>query len=211
MYQSTQQRDHVSQIAESRPKEALKIARAIEDPWFRCQALTAVAFHCTDKARKNRLLEEAFQAAILTEQPNRIVSVSSWPLKALVLSGQDDKLHREVERLLLVIAPEPSPVKRSDALNAMLGAVVSAPRPLFWRVFEPFLAACRMPLINGKRNTKGQARLAYWIPLTDRFAPARTPELLQVVGPVQRETAEARITKYAHLSPKEWAGWPNLR
>ena len=97
MPRSTQQRDHVTEIAKDKPAEALKIARDIEDPWFRCQALTAVALHCADTAKKNRLLDESFQAALLTEQPNRIVSVSSWPLNVLCLSGQDAKLSKEVE------------------------------------------------------------------------------------------------------------------
>lgn len=212
MYRPTQQRDHVTEIAKDKPAEALKIARDIEDPWFRCQALTAVALHCADIARKNRLLDEAFEAALLTEQPNRIVSVSAWPLKVLCLSGQDAKLSKEVERLLAIIAPEPSPVKCSDALNGMLGAVVSGPRPIFWRVFELFRAACTKRLLSGKRNTKGQARLARWILVTDRFDPTRTQKLLEdIQGPVLRAQAEANLQQYRHLSPEQWCGWPNLR
>jgi hypothetical protein len=211
MYRSTQQRNRVSEIVEDKPAEALKIARDIEDPWYRCQSLATIAFHCADRSKKNRLLDESFQAALLTEQPNRILSVSSWPLKVLCLSGQDVKLQKEVDRLLGVIEQEPSPVKSSDALNDMLGALVTAPRSVFWRVFEPFRIACRIPLINGKRNTKGQARLAHWILVTNQFDSARTHDLLQEVGPLQRTKAEADILKYAHLSPEEWAGWPNLR
>lgn len=212
MSRSTQQRNHVTEIAKDKPNEALKTARDIEDPWFRCQALTVVALHCADMAQKNRLLDEAFEAALLTEQPNRIVSVSAWPLKVLCLSGQDVKLNKEVERLLTIIAREPSPVKCSDALNEMLGALISAPRPPFWRVFEFFHAACTKRLLNGKRNAKGQSRLAHWILVTDRFDTIQTQKLLEdIEGPALRAQAESNLQQYQNLSPEQWCGWPNLR
>ena len=94
----------------------------------------------------------------------------------------------------------------------MLGTLISAPRPLFWRVFELFHAACTKRLLNGKRNAKGQSRLAHWILVTDRFDPTRTQKLLEdIEGPVLRAQAEANLQKHRHLSPEQWCGWPNLR
>ena len=74
--QHTRDRDHVAKIAASRPDDALRIARGIDDPWYRCQALPFVAYNCTDIERKSRLLKESFQAAVETREPNRIVTVS---------------------------------------------------------------------------------------------------------------------------------------
>lgn len=199
-------------IAKDEGIEALKAAREIKNPWFRCQALAGVAFHSTSLAGKNRLLEESFQAALLTEQPNRIVSVSAWPLKVLCMSEQNASLNKEVERLLSIIAREPSPVKRSDALNVMLGAVISSPRSTFWRVFERFRVSCKDRLLNGKRNAKGQSRLARWILVADRFDPTRTQKLLEdIEGPILRARSEENLLKYRHLSPEEWCEWPSLQ
>jgi hypothetical protein len=101
--QYTQDRDHVAYVAPKDPVTALKIAQGISNPWFRCQALAFVALHSADIQQKNCLLEESFQAALETQEPNRIVNVSSWPLKVLCLSGQHTRLQAEVDRLLEII------------------------------------------------------------------------------------------------------------
>lgn len=156
----TRDRNRAAEIAATQPEKAADIARQIDEPWFRCQALAYAALYTADRAAKNRLLTESFAAALLTEAPNRIVSVSSWPLKVLCRSGQNDKLTAETERLLEIISREPSPVRRADALNVMLGALVSGPRPLFWQTFDVFEHAVRTPLLNGTRNAKGESHLA---------------------------------------------------
>src|SRR5437763_967031 len=96
--------------------EVLKAARDIRDPWCRCQALAEVAEHCSNTAAKNRVLSEAFEAALEMREPNRVVTVSSWPLKVVCKSGQEVRLKSEVSRLRGIIAAEPSPVRRADAL-----------------------------------------------------------------------------------------------
>lgn len=208
----TRDRDRVAQIAASQPDKALQVARGIDEPWFRCQALAYVAFHTTDRARKNRLLDEAFAAALLAGDPNRIVSVVSWPLKVLCQSGQNDKLAAETGRFLVIIGREPSPVQRTDALNRMLGALVSGPRPLFWLAFDTFERAARTRLRNGKRNAKGESRLSDWLPVVHQFDPARAEQVLDALqGPVLRERAQAAIRKHANTDPEQICGWPYLR
>jgi hypothetical protein len=208
----TRDRDRVAQIAASRTEEALDLARTIDEPWFRCQALAFVAYHTADRAQKNRLLAESFAAALLAGDANRIVSVSSWPLKVLCKSGRTEKLTAETERLLEIISREPSPVQRSDALNTLLGALVSGPRPLFWQAFDAFERAARTPLRNGKRNAKGESRLAWWLPVVSQFDAARARQAMEAVqGPVLRERAEAAIQEYANTDPEQICDWPNLR
>jgi len=208
----TRDRDRAAQIAATQPEKAAEIARQIDEPWFRCQALAYAALHTTDRAAKNRLLAESFAAALLTEAPNRIVSVSSWPLKVLCRSDQNDKLAAETERLLEIITRDPSPVQRADALNYLLGALVSGPRPLFWRAFDAFERAARTPLRNGKRNAKGESRLAWWLPVVSQFDAARARQAMEAVqGPVLRERVQAAIRKYANTDPEQICGWPYLR
>jgi len=207
----TRHRDRVARLAASEPEEALTIARRIEEPWFRCQALAHVAYHCAGLAKKNEILGESFRAALESRAPNRVVSVSAWPLKVLCKSGQNDKLTVEVERLLVIIAGEPSPVRRADALNQVLGAVLSGPRALFWRVFDQFREACLAPLMSGKRNRKGESRLAHWVVVVDRFDPARARQVMEAVnGPTLRQQALRALREHKNTEPESWCAWPYL-
>ena len=205
-------RAEVTAIVGSRPDEALRIARDIDEPWYRCQALACVAHHCVDREEKNRLVGEAFQAALGAPNPNRIVSVSSWPLKVVCKSQQAGLLRAEIGRLLGIIAQEPSPVRRANALNTMLGAVVSGPIELFWHVFEAFEKACFEPLLNGKRNVRGESQLVLWVPAVDRFDPARAGALLEdLKGPVLRKRGVEWLERFRQTDLEALYTWPNLR
>src|SRR5215207_721039 len=114
MGSATQQRDRVRLLAPSQPQKAVEIARTIADPWFRCQALSIAAVHTPDRRDRNRAISEAFAAANELNEPNRLVTVSAWPVKALALSGDETQVQREVTRLLSVISREASPVRRVD-------------------------------------------------------------------------------------------------
>jgi hypothetical protein len=83
----TQQRDRVAVIAKTTPLEALELARSIEDPWFRCLALSIAAVHAPDRRSQQLAIDDAFAVANELGEPNRVVTVSSWPVKALALAG----------------------------------------------------------------------------------------------------------------------------
>ena len=161
---ATRDRDRAAKVAEQDYRAALSIARQIEDPWFRCQALSFAARHCPDTSTKSEILSEAFQAAEALSEPNRRVSVASWPVGVLAASDMEEQLAAKVENLLVEISQEPSPVRRGDALSLLLGALRRAPRKHFLKVLGLFADACLSPLRNGKRNKKGESRLAYWLP-----------------------------------------------
>ncbi len=160
----TQQRARVAAIAKTTPLEALELARHIEDPWFRCQALSIAAVHTPDRRSQQRAIDDAFAAANELDEPNRVVTVSSWPVKALTLAGHLSSVSPEVERLLQRISTESSPVRRADALRYLLGAVSRAPAAVAARVAREFTAACLTPLQNGKRNRKGESNLEVCLP-----------------------------------------------
>lgn len=159
MNSDVQKRSEVAVLMKQDWAAAMELARTIETPWYRCQALAYLAKNAEDQSEKDSALREAFTVALFHEQPNRVVSVSAWPLRALVESGQAEHTDAEVERLLGIIATEPSPVRRADALELMMGAVVAAPRTIFDRVFQAFLSACLSPLSGGRRNRRGQSQL----------------------------------------------------
>src|SRR5688572_1353761 len=66
------------------PREALKVARAIRHPWYRCQALSSVAEAWGTQGQKREVLEEALAVAAEQSEINRIVTVSAWPLHVMV-------------------------------------------------------------------------------------------------------------------------------
>jgi len=187
----------------------VKARRNLSDAWSQCQALAVEAHHCADASQKKRLIQKAFAAGLDAGEPNRVVSASAWPIKVLAASADDARLEAEAQRLLGIIATEPSPVRRADALNLILGAVLAGPRPTFRRVLGSFRQACSTPLLNGKRNKRGESLLARWVPAIHKMDPELAREVLASIhGPVLRQRAITGIQEYETLSLEELCGWP---
>jgi hypothetical protein len=156
------------------------------------------------------VLEEAFKAGGLAGEPNRITSVSSWPVKVLCGIQDIEKLKKEVARLLGVIQQEPSPVKRADALNLLLGALVNGPQSIFWQVYEAFFQASTSGLRSGKRNSKGESLLARWAAVISEFDSKRGKELIE---DIQGRTIRSRAMRAIEKSPcnaMAMISWPNM-
>lgn len=98
---------------------AMELAKRLPFPWYRCQALAAVASNVKEAAPRKQLLDAAFEAALQTEEPNRIVTVSAWPLAVLADFGESKRVKQETQRLLAIIGKEPHPVRRMDALSML--------------------------------------------------------------------------------------------
>jgi hypothetical protein len=186
---ATQQRNRVATMAKTKPREALELARSIDDPWFRCQALSIAAVHTPDARSRKSALDDAFAAANRLGGANRVVTVSSWPVKALALAGQMSTVSSEVARLLRLISVESSPVRRADALRYLLGSVSIAPADVAGRVAREFAAACLAPLQSGKRNSKGESNLEACLPGIARIDPALAHRLLRRLTPSRSERA----------------------
>lgn len=106
---------------------ATRLASEHPEPWYRCQALAAVAEQQAEPKARARLLDRAFEAADATVEPNRIVTVASWPLAVLDRHGERRRVQREVARLVAIAQSEPHPIRRMDALSMLRGAVHSEP------------------------------------------------------------------------------------
>ena len=207
----TARRDRVAQIASARPETALDLARQIVDPWYRCQALAHVADGISDPQAKTRLLKEAFALATTIADVNRAVSVSAWPLKVLCRNTQAGNLTAETRRLLNLAQEEASPVRRADALNLVLGAVLTGPKKLFLEVLEGFRTACLTPLASGKRNKKGDSLLAGWIVIIDHVDTPLAEELLQsLAGSELRDRTRVAVGESRHLNLDQLCTWPNI-
>lgn len=134
-------RAEVAKLAKAKPKQALEIARGIEHPWYRCQAITSVAeAHPAASAVKD-WLQEAMQAAQSQTEPNRVASVASWPLRVLV-KVDEASAATHTKALLKVIALEPHGLRKLDGLKGILVAVASSAE-LRSLTFTPFLQAAK--------------------------------------------------------------------
>ena len=113
-------------LSQTDPHEALKVARAIRHPWYRCQALSSVAEAWGTHAQKRKVLEEALVAAGEQSDINRIVTVSAWPLRVMVDFAPND-VAAHMQRLVRLAEQEPHTLRRADALSAVAFAVRHAP------------------------------------------------------------------------------------
>jgi hypothetical protein len=118
---------------------ALLVARNIRHPWYRCQALSAVAESEPRAVVREALLSESLTAAFELTEPNRVVTVAGWPLARLIHTNPG-KANFFILRLLEVISQEPHGLRKLDGLASILLRVsrVSVLREL---VLPPFLAA----------------------------------------------------------------------
>jgi hypothetical protein len=156
-------------------------------------------------------LSESFETALQLHDPYRTVAVSAWPLKVLCQFGDHERLRIEVERLLSIIAREPSPVIRADAINMMLGAVVMGPKCQFWQVYDAFRQAAFTRLKNGKRNVKGESLLANRICILERFDESEARKVLNQIGPTLRSRAHEDLETKKNLDIKNIISFPNVQ
>jgi len=173
------------------------VARSIEDPWFRCQALSYCAQHTEDARARDVLVRAAFDSASLLGEPNRIVNVSCWPLSVLCNFGLWREVAGHARRLSAIISTEPSPVRRANALEHLCMTLRTAPRDISMPVFAQFAEACLCRLSSGKRNRRGESYLAGMIRVIHTHAGQDWARELaaRIAGPELRRQAEEALLK----------------
>jgi len=130
-------RARVWKMAPNDPKAAAIAAHRIRHPWYRCQALTRAA-EFSNGPRRSALLDSAFEAAREQREPNRIVTVSSWPIR--VLAGFSPERTAELIGDLVKIAEtEPHNLRRAHALQMLAFSISSQPELL--RLIVPAMVA----------------------------------------------------------------------
>lgn len=111
-------RARVRKLVLTEPHEALKVARAIRHPWYRCQSLSIVAEHWGNAAQRKHVLVEALRSAEEQTQINRIVTVASWPLRVMT-SIDVDAVPQHLGRFVELANQEPHSLRRADSLFAL--------------------------------------------------------------------------------------------
>lgn len=84
----TQDRDHAHRLARSDPDAALSVARGISVPWYRAQALAAVA-RWIDDQRVEPIASESLAVAESCDDDYKRSAVAAWPIRALVERGHE--------------------------------------------------------------------------------------------------------------------------
>lgn len=136
---ATEERDIATQIAETDSPKALLMARQVSEPWFRCQALAAVARYGPDE-RVVEIAEEAVSAALTFTDFYKKVAATAWPLRALIERGQEQKALQLLPELLQLSLQIENPVSRTDALFLLWQAFFAVRGHA--AVLEPLLQSC---------------------------------------------------------------------
>ena len=176
-------------------QHARSLARRIQHPWYRCQSLATVAERAQLKSERTGLLAEAISAAYEQDEPNRIVTAASWPLRALVHVGEAES-RQVVERLLRTIVEEPHGLRRLDGLAALLLAVLPS-NALRLEVLERFMLTAAES--SGWRTERSVAFVASCLSKYDRSKALHILEGRQPNRFLQR--AKAEIDRYSSAEP----------
>src|SRR5918992_2834393 len=139
---ATSTRDLVTRLAPTDPEGAARLARSIDEPWFRSQAL-AWAARFAPEDRVEPLVEEALIASYAESDPYRTVGSGAWALRALVERGRP-VVARRILADLLALAPEAEPpASRAEALFLVWQAAFALGSDARKKVLEVVLKTCQ--------------------------------------------------------------------
>ena len=121
-------RSRVWNMAPEDPNGAAAAARRIKHPWYRCQALARVA-EFSNGPKRSELLQASIQAAQEQDEPNRVVTVSSWPVRILA-DASPTQAADLIRQLISVAETEPHNLRRAHALQSLAFSVSNRPELL---------------------------------------------------------------------------------
>ena len=186
-------REKIRRLAQVDPQLAVEKARTIQDPWIRCQSLSSVAEYATlTRDERVSIVREALLSADECKDPNRIVTVASWPLEVLC-GGEDELLAKEVDRMLLVAAKESHPTRRGDALFTLYTMLHRAKGPdgCLRKILGAFKEACKAG--HGWKRDRNLKDLAEMLATFDREESVALVELIE--KPQIRRAAYQKLGK----------------
>jgi len=117
---ATSQRDRVAKLATTDPDKALNVARGINDPWFRAQALSHVARYVPIDAI--RIATEAEQAALKCDDHFKRSAVRAWEIAALAERGMTKDALRSLHSALAEAALASPSSSRCESLLLLMHA-----------------------------------------------------------------------------------------
>ena len=158
---ATKQRDSAISLACTDHARALARARAIEDPWFACQALAWVARFGPEN-QFIKIIKESFRVCKDEVDPFRVVTPSAWSIRAIVERNRLDQLSSPMHELSLRARDIELLASRSEAIFTLFQAVFPAGRKYWSAVFQS-LREASTPLRSWRqRRNLGDAILLVW-------------------------------------------------
>lgn len=130
----TGQRERSIRLGTSDPKQAVAIARVIDDPWFRCQSLAYAGRYWPGDDYES-LLTEAVKAAESQDNWYKRVSVSAWPIRAYL--ERDCSI--PAKRLLEQYAAKAINIENMGGRSEALMMLFHAAKPFDQGLWEPVL------------------------------------------------------------------------
>lgn len=192
-------RGEVFDLAAADNHGALKIARGIEDPWYRCQSLACVARFAPHGEFDDRI-EEALAACFDAANPYKCVAVAAWPVCALIEREKIERLAELIRRLLKVAEAIDHPVSRMDALGSLLHGVFPAGDPYRKTVFAAYACACDGA--NSWKAGRGMAGFALmYAPIEPELARSTVQSMRD--GPYKRRA----VRELAAGQHKRWRSY----
>jgi hypothetical protein len=139
---ATSQRDLACQAAKTDPDQALRLARVIEDPWFRCQAL-AWAARFGAARRVVPVAREALAASQGAEDAFHRVAAQAWPIRALFERSQSPAALEALAKAVAESRTIANATNRMDALLLLWEAAWPAGQEVHRRMLAEALVAAR--------------------------------------------------------------------
>lgn len=158
---ATQLRHLAGRLAPTDPARALATARAIQDPWFACQALAWVARYAPDQ-QFIKIIKESLRVCSTEIDPYRVVAPAAWPIRAIVERNHSELLPSVIPDLLRRTNNIENLGSRSEAVFMLFQAVFPAGRGSWFPVLQS-LREASTPLINWRqRRNLCDAVLIVW-------------------------------------------------
>lgn len=199
----------MARIATADVAAALRIARNISDPWFRCQSLASVAWRVDAEKPFFGIIDESLESGWSIEIPNRAATVVAWPVAALAghsLSGSGGRerthsiLRAALDQVRKVVAEDLSPISRADALLIHVHALSPSWPELRKEVLGLLMKECRDPA-----NRKRQRQIEEAALVIARDDPGTALTLASSLDESRRRRTVASIEqKTAVLGPRSF-------
>jgi hypothetical protein len=123
----TEARDSAVELAKADTPAALALARAIDDPRFRSQAMAWIARFASE-TELPAILNEARESSWAATDKYKVVGSSAWRLRAMIERGEPDAAAAEMSELLACAAEIDHPVSRLEALFLLFQSIFDVER-----------------------------------------------------------------------------------
>jgi hypothetical protein len=132
----------VTRLAPTDPEGAARLARSIDVPWFRSQALAWAARFAADD-QLEPLIKEALYVSYSESDPYRTVATGAWSLRALVERGRPTSARRTLDDLLVLVPAIEPTASRAEALFLVWQAVFTLGQDARSQLLDVLLSNCR--------------------------------------------------------------------